>query len=393
MRTSAFRHDHWPTLLRSLPLELDLETTAHASGALVRRRGISDASSLLRLALAYGPGGLSLRGAATWAELAGMASISDVAILKRLRGATDWLGHIAGSLLASRTSSELPDASARRIRIIDATTICPPRSNSTIWRLHASYNPQRPGFDDLQLTDQSEGEHLERFAVEAGDLIIADRGYARGSNFRHVVESGGDFIIRSGWKTQKLWMPESRSRFDVFKALGDMKEGEIADIHVVADRRDTGRPVNVRFIAIRKPESAANQSREQVRRRTRDKGMTPVPHSFIAADFMLVVTSLPRDEYPPERVLALYRIRWQVELAFKRLKSLLHLGRLPAKDKALARSWIYAHLIAALLIDDMTQDLLDSPPSTQVNGEATAVSLAGLQDTRGHHTQRYSRLN
>lgn len=159
------------------------------------------------------------------------------------------------------------------------------------------------------------------------------------------------------------------------------------------DRRDTGRPVNVRFIAIRKPESAANQSREQVRRRTRDKGMTPVPHSFIAADFMLVVTSLPRDEYPPERVLALYRIHWQVELAFKRLKSLLHLGRLPAKDNALARSWIYAHLIAALLIDDMTQDLLDSPPSTQVNGEATAVSLAGLQDTRGHQTQRYSRLN
>ncbi|MND49424.1 Transposase DDE domain protein [compost metagenome] len=369
MRASGSKHDQWLAVMRSLPINLDLETTARVSGALVCRRGIMDASSLLRLALAYGPGGLSLRGAATWAELAGLASISDVAILKRLRGAADWLQHIAGSLLASRIGNERPDISSRRIRIIDATTICPPRSNSILWRLHTSYDPLCPGFDDLQLTDQSEGEHLERFAIEAGDLIIADRGYARGSNFRHVVESGGDFIIRSGWKTQKLWMPESRSRFDVFKALGDIQEDEIADIHVVADRRDTGQPVDVRFIAMRKPQSAAYHSREQVRQRTRDTGKTPAPQSLIAADFMLVITSLSRDEYPPERVLALYRMRWQVELTFKRLKSLLHLGRLPAKDKALARSWIYAHLIVALLIDDVTQDLLDSPPYTQINSK------------------------
>jgi site-specific DNA recombinase len=61
-----------------------------------------------------------------------------------------------------------------------------------------------------------------------------------------------------------------------------------------------------------------------------------------------------------------------IELAFKRLKSLPGFDRLPAKSEALARSWLLAHLILALLIDDAAQGprhrlgreaLLDSPPS------------------------------
>ena len=59
---------------------------------------------------------------------------------------------------------------------------------------------------------------------------------------------------------------------------------------------------------------------------------------------------------------AMYRLRWRIELAFKRLKSLLHIDRLPAKDKNLARAWIFAHLIAALLIEDLSPEFRDSPP-------------------------------
>src|SRR5579871_2753689 len=78
----------------------ELERSARQSGALVRRREIRDAQSLLRLCLGYGCG-LSLREAAAWASLNGIAAMSDVAVLKRLRGAADWLGHLAGRLVAS----------------------------------------------------------------------------------------------------------------------------------------------------------------------------------------------------------------------------------------------------------------------------------------------------
>ena len=86
------------------------------------------------------------------------------------------------------------------------------------------------------------------------------------------------------------------------------------------------------------------------------------PRSLIAAGFMVLVTSLPAD-IPAEEICAAYRLRWQIELAFKRLKSLLHIDKLRTKTEAGTRCWLYAHLIVALLGDDLSQDFVESFPS------------------------------
>lgn len=77
----------WPGLLARLRELVDLEGSARDCGALLRRRGVADAGVLLRLALVYGGTGLSLRGTAAWAAAAGVADLSDVALLHRLQGA------------------------------------------------------------------------------------------------------------------------------------------------------------------------------------------------------------------------------------------------------------------------------------------------------------------
>ena len=77
---------------------------------------------------------------------------------------------------------------------------------------------------------------------------------------------------------------------------------------------------------------------------------------------VILATSLPKTGYSARAVLAVYRLRWQIELAFKRLKSLLHIDRLPTWTERGSRSWLYAHLILALLCDDLSQDFLDSSP-------------------------------
>ena len=77
---------------------------------------------------------------------------------------------------------------------------------------------------------------------------------------------------------------------------------------------------------------------------------------------MILVTSLPAEGYKAADILAVYRLRWQIELAFKRLKSLLHIDNLPTVTERGSRSWLLAHLILALLCDDLSQDFLESSP-------------------------------
>lgn len=76
----------------------------------------------------------------------------------------------------------------------------------------------------------------------------------------------------------------------------------------------------------------------------------------------MLATTLPAEGYPAAEVLAAYRLRWQIELAFKRLKSLLHIDRLRARTPAGARTWLYAHLLLALILDDLTQQMLGAFP-------------------------------
>ena len=86
----------------------------------------------------------------------------------------------------------------------------------------------------------------------------------------------------------------------------------------------------------------------------------------------MLVTSLPAEVSAAE-VLEAYRLRWQVELAFKRLKSLLGLDRLPARSAALARSWLLAHLIVALPIEDTSRRLLESLPPPAAPRRCTSL--------------------
>ncbi len=77
---------------------------------------------------------------------------------------------------------------------------------------------------------------------------------------------------------------------------------------------------------------------------------------------MILATSLPKSRYSAKAILAGYRLRWQIELAFKRLRSLLHIDQLPTRTERGSRSWLYAHLVLALLCDDLSQDFLDASP-------------------------------
>jgi hypothetical protein len=369
----------WLPLLARIAEVIDLETSARTSGALRRRRRITRASDLLRLVLAYGPGGQSLRQTAAWAALQGIAELSAVALMFRVRDAADWLAAIAGCLLAGRAAAA-PLPGGRRIRIVDGSVITAP-GTATNWRLHAIYDLAEQRFSHFELTDIHGAEALERSPVSPGEIRLADRVYARPDGLRHILEAGGDFLVRVGSRSLRLAGQDGRP-FKLSAALRCSRQTGTADVPVLIhhgrSRRWTPQPA--RLVILRLPPGAAKNARKRAQRASQRGGHANDARSLATAGHLMLITSLPADEYPPERLAAIYRLRWQIELAFKRLKSLLHIDQLPAKDPDLARAWILAHLIAALLVEDISPQVRESPPCGQRGLKAIPLALAHHQD-------------
>jgi len=123
-----------------------------------------------------------------------------------------------------------------------------------------------------------------------------------------------------------------------------------------------GNAVTARLIIARKPPEATARQHRKLRRKASRKGHRTDPRTVLAAGFLMLLTSLPQTCASAEEGGRLYRLRWQVELAFKRLKSLGGFDTLQASDPRLARSWLLAHLIAAGLIEASLGEALDAPP-------------------------------
>src|SRR3954469_16882318 len=155
--------DAWSGLLGSLPAGLDLEASARERRAWRRARGVRSAADLLRLALAYANTPLSLRGTAAWATAAGVADLSDVALLYRLQNAEGWLEGILAALLAARV--ETPAGLRRPVEIVDATNLTPTGGrHGTAWRVHARVDPAAGRFAEFRLTEGTAPESLARFS-------------------------------------------------------------------------------------------------------------------------------------------------------------------------------------------------------------------------------------
>jgi hypothetical protein len=357
--------DQFPDLLKRLPPGVDLDRLALETKAIQRKRKIGDGASLLRLALARGPGGFSLRQASSWVSLLEIAELSNPGVHYRLKQAVAFLAALVGLLLAAKAPGANLRWPGRTLRLADGTCVSKFGSKGTDWRVHGVFDLGGGGFSHLELTDKHGAEALERGAPLAGEIRIGDRNYARAPVLkRFLAEASGkaDFIVRAGWNALQLSTPKGKS-FDLIGYLRCLPSG--LRPHEVTLRAAVGRgeaALPLRLIVQRKTPEATEATRLALRRAAIKKGKKLDPRSLIAAEFMILGTSLPKRGYTAKDILAVYRLRWQIELAFKRLKSLLHIDKLPTRTEQTSRSWLYAHLILALLCDDLSQDFLESSP-------------------------------
>jgi hypothetical protein len=365
--------DGWQTFLDRLPAGLDLDQTLREFGGLKRRRRIADAQTLLRLALVYSLCGLSLRATAAWAQAQGLAQLSDVALMKRLGKAAPWLKHLLGAKLAQRAQGLKDDPGTRRLRIVDATTCSVSGSRGTDYRIHMGFDLQALRVDQIEITGPEGGESLTRQPFSPGDLVLADRGYAHRRGLASVLEAQADFLVRITWQNLPL-QDDQQHRIDLVQVVKGLDDEEVLDLDVwtVAVGKQGLGSMAARLIAIRKTKTALEVQRKKVQQKAGRKGRKADPQSLIAAEYVLLLTSVPRQELSAQKVLDLYRLRWQIEMAFKRLKGLVLLDDLPSKNPELVTSCLCAKLLAGLMLEDLTQDFLAFSPSGSLQSpEAT----------------------
>lgn len=337
----------WASLLRLLPAHW--KKAARSTGAFQRARHVASPGDLLRLLLAHAIHDGGLRSSAHDAVDAELPPLSDVALYRRLQRSVPWL-----QWLCERLSRELRLTLRRpgevRPRALDGSTVQAPRSQGTEWRLHYTLDLATLDCDWHQLTDAHTSEALERVPVAPGDLLIADRNFSRLKGIRRVRQAEGHVLVRLKWQHFPMHDVAGREVRALVRTRS-LRVDQPGDWDVALGEEEPR--LTARLVALKLPAPLALRARQRIERAARKKQKIPDPRSLEAAQYVMLLTTLARESYDAKAVLEMYRWRWQIELAFKRLKQLLRLGKLPHRDPLAAQGWILAKMVAALLLEKL----------------------------------------
>ncbi len=339
---TRFRDERgWGSVAGYLPEELG--AWVFETGAIRRKRNIRDAETIVRLAMVHACG-LSLRETAAWAHDLGVAEISDVALLKRLRKLPEVLSRCVDALL--------PAPSGLGLCLVDATTVSRQVAKGTDFRVHLGWDAEGVQIAQVRLTDSGVGESLQSLPFGGGEALVADRAYGSRAGIAGAVAAGAEVIVRITLAGTPLRWP-SGERIDLLAVSRPLKVGQCLDLDVetIPDPKKGIPSIPGRLIVVRKEPAKAERERRRARRESAKKGHKQKPETGESAEYTFIFTTLRRDRGDAATVLSVYRHRWQIEMLFKRAKGIVSLGETQARDKALCATVILAKLLAMLLIE------------------------------------------
>ena len=340
--------EDWPVLLSFFPdnwVELASETNA-----LKGLRKHKAAENYMRTLLIHVGCGYSLRETVTRAKLANLADISDVGLIKRLRKAKEWFHSMCVALFEEQ-GVVLNKQSDFQVRLFDATNVKEPGKTGSLWRIH--YSVQFPSLtcDFFKLTatkGKGTGESFFQYSIKKGDYIIGDRGYSTASGIHHVVSKKAYVMVRVNTKSLPILNLKGQP-FPLLKNVTAIKRpGTIRSWRVLIPAR-SGATVEGRICVIRKTEEAIKLAHKKLKRDAQKEGRSIKPETFEYAKYVIVFANYPEDSFSDIEILDWYRSRWQVELIFKRFKSIAQLGHLPKRSNDSSKAWLYGKLFVALL--------------------------------------------
>jgi len=352
--------ENWKVLTSFFPT--GWQQMAWQSGAVERLRRFPSPDVLLRMLLLHVARGYSLRETVVRAKLANWTDISDVDLLKRLRNSEEWLRWLCLELLRENVAYRLEKGIGRTVRIVDGTIVREPGKTGSQWRILYSIRLPSLVCDFFEVTatiGEGSGESLNRLPVGPHELILADAGYCSVAGIEYVRQHGADVLVRVNTQSFVAYSSYGR-RFSLLPRLRTLsKVGQFGEWRVVLHGQ--GSAFAGRLCAVRKSDCAVQQAHRRLLRKASKKQMITRPETLEFAKYVIVFTT--RSSGSTADVLRLYRMRWQIELVFKRLKSLAQLGHVPKHDDRSSRAWLYGKLLVTLLAQKLIRIGRDISPS------------------------------
>lgn len=343
--------ENWRVLMSLLPP--DWARQAAQFGAVARLRGFDSTEALLRTLLLHVGKGYSLRETAVQARLAGLADVSDVTVLNRLRQAEAWWHELCQALLRERGVAFPEVPGQRRVRLLDGTLVKEPGRTGSQWRIHYSVRLPSLLCDHLAVTatrGKGTAEILHRFPGMAGDLVLADRAFCTPVGIEQLRQQQADVIIRWRSTSLPLYTPDGRG-FKLLPALRTLAPDQPGEWAVTIHGPDQVIPG--RICALPKSAESTTKAQRRIKRKAQQAGPVTKPETLEYAAYVIVFTTVPQAELSTAQVLTWYRCRWQIELVFKRMKSIAQLGHLPKHGDASSRAWLYGKLLVVLLSEKL----------------------------------------
>lgn len=308
---------------------------------------ITDIGMILRLMFYQVARSTALVQTAAAFSAAGLVSLSAVALHKWYKK----LGPYLMVLLSEMVKREHAYFASERwagyeLIAVDATCVQRPGSKGTTARVHSAIRLLDLRIAEVQVTDETGGETLRRFRPDAGQLWIGDRAYANPPGIQWVTEQDADVLVRFNRGSLPLYDRQGR-RIDVLSKLAKLAGANRTQQWPAFVHPEGGKPIEGRLCALRLPSDKAQQARRRLRK---EQGTKVTKNSLQMAEYVVVFTTVESDKLTCDEVLELYRLRWQIELDYKRDKSLAGLDRLPNFLPETILSWIYAKLILQQIV-------------------------------------------
>jgi hypothetical protein len=363
-----------PLLLR-VGCDISLRTTM-GSIAMGKAAAESHAPATAQTAAAAA-GAVEVSGADVAKPPDSLVDMSAVALHKWERKLSPYLAELLARMLDSRNAFSVLQWSGFEIVLADGTTVTRPGAQGTTARVLYAL-----GLADMTLlqcfvTDEHGSESLRAFEIHPGQLWIADRCYCNPPDVAWVVDAGGAVLVRYNRGSLPLYTAKGQP-FDVLEHVRSLGKPQARAEWRVWVHPKGHKPIRGRLCAVRLPEEQVAQARERLRR---EQGAKVTAESLEAAAWVMVFTTVPRRRMDTDKVLMLYRIRWQMELEIKREKSIGGLDKLPNFRPDTIATWLQAKLLIVQIARKIISPAVAFPPSAVSIG--LAILPVDCTDRRG----------